>query len=182
MLLLQNVVQEELVEEENTLKMSQHCIGSHMSVGRPCVSEDGGRTGQLALLWDFILLWVFPPSERHFEHRAKNYSVLAHNHFIKQVSQTVGQRWLIAVAMEVQELMLPPGDPHFLSHQVLPGPDFLSSQDRKIKDVVIMVVLCSTFFLSHCHINDLMNILRIFLLPDSIIFQSSLLWFVFSSS
>lgn len=52
--------------------------------------------------------------------------------------------------MEVQELMLPPGDPHFLSHRVLLGPDFLSYQDRKIKDVVIMVVLCSTLFLFHC--------------------------------
>lgn len=51
------------------------------------------------------------------------------------MSQTVGQRWLIAVAMEVQELMLPPGDLHFLSHQALLCPDFLSSWEGKIREL-----------------------------------------------
>lgn len=80
-------------------------------------SETGGRTGQLAQLRESIFVSLLPPTW-YFEDGAKNYSVLPRNHFIKQVSQTVGQWWLIAVAMEAQELMLPPGDAHFLSHRL----------------------------------------------------------------
>lgn len=118
--------------------MSQHCIGGCMSDVH--TADAGGTTGQLALLRDSILVSALPPSTGYFEEGAKNYSVLTHNHFIKQVSQTVGQRWLIAVAMEVQEPMLPPGDPHFLSHQALLGPDFLSYREGKIRELSLLLV------------------------------------------
>lgn len=42
MLLLQNVVQEELAEEENALKMSQHCIESRMSDVLASPRTEGG--------------------------------------------------------------------------------------------------------------------------------------------
>lgn len=96
---------------------------------RPRSSEAAGR----------LASWLCPETPYlfqctvDFEDRARNYSVLSRNHFIKQVSQTVGQRWLIAVAMEVQQLMLPPGDLHFLSHQALLCPDFLSAWEGKIR-------------------------------------------------
>ncbi len=83
--------------------MSRHCTGSRMAdVHTPPGLE--GTTGQLAPLWDSIFVSVLSPSTVCFEDGAKNYSVLTHSNFIKQVSRTVGQRWLIAVAMEVQEL------------------------------------------------------------------------------
>lgn len=41
---------------------------------------------------DSCLFQCSPPSIAFFEDGANNYSVLTHNHFIKQVSQTVGQR------------------------------------------------------------------------------------------
>lgn len=90
MLLHQHSAQEEVAEEENILMMSQHCIGGCMSDVH--TADAGGTTGQLALLRDSILVSALPPSTGYFEEGAKNYSVLTHNHFIKQVSQTEGQR------------------------------------------------------------------------------------------
>ena len=100
-------------------------------------AERGGRGGWpagSALLRDSTFVSVFTPSTVYFEHRAKNV-LLNHNNFRKQVSKTVGQRWLItAVAMEMQEPMIPPGELHFLSHQALLCPDFLSVWGEEIRE------------------------------------------------
>lgn len=81
--------------------MTQHCIGSHMAdVHTPHRPEE--RPGQLAQLRNAIFVSVFSPSTAFFEDPAKDYNELTHNNFIKQVSQTAGQRWVIVVAMEVQ--------------------------------------------------------------------------------
>lgn len=79
------VVEEENINDESTLHRESY--GRH-----PHCCEIGGMTGQLALLRDSIFVSLLPPSTLYFEDRAKNYSVLTRNHFIKQVSQTVGRR------------------------------------------------------------------------------------------
>lgn len=77
------MVEEESIDDESTLHRESY--GRH-----PHCSETEGRTGQLAQLRDSIFVSLLPPTW-FFEDGAKNYSVLTRNHFIKQVSQTVGR-------------------------------------------------------------------------------------------
>lgn len=87
-LLLQNVVQE---EKENTLKMSQHCIGSRMSDVLVSPRTEGGlaswRCSETPYCFECSLLL------KDTLNTGPKITVCSPTfHFIKQVSQTVGHR------------------------------------------------------------------------------------------
>lgn len=75
--------------------MSQHCTGSHMADVHTALRMEGQPASWLCSGTPYSFQHF--PSTVYFEDRAKNYSALTNDNFIKQVSQTVGQRWLTAL-------------------------------------------------------------------------------------